>query len=505
MISSGIGLGGRFPRPTLRASTCLHATREQRVRTSRVFLQVAAVSPKSAETGRRLADAPVRQRPQLRCRWRRGGSPDPREHRPREHHVIANAAAGPFAAACLVLAFAGREDPPADRHAGGARALGLPASPAVFGALGAVESWSPPPASRSGWSAVAVARRLRRARRRGLAPARASHREPPADASARPTRRCRPRTSSSTSRPPSPAVLGVAGGSPLAAVGDGPAERVAFVAGSDVARGWSRSARRAARAQRARTKEDPDDSTGRGRDRRAGAARQSSSPGCCAATARSCAACTRSAPVSIPMRAEAPAVLRPRGDLRATARGSAPRPISRARPARRRGEHPGDRRAAPHAARVPVERLPHVPRVLGRVRRPRDARPARPTCASSSSPRTRPRRAAHACATSRAPDLAVVMSSAAWEHYAVPGSPYFTLVDGAAARRRRRNRRVVAAGAEPAHPRRGRRARTARGPVCNGAAATEARIDRELLAHGIRPGDPRLYRNADELLPTATR
>ena len=32
------------------------------------------------------------------------------------------------------------------------------------------------------------------------------------------------------------------------------------------------------------------------------------------------------------------------------------------------------------------------------------------------------------------PDLPVVMSSAAWEHYGVPGSPYFVLVDGPSGR-----------------------------------------------------------------------
>jgi hypothetical protein len=99
-----------------------------------------------------------------------------------------------------------------------------------------------------------------------------------------------------------------------------------------------------------------------------------------------------------------------------------------------------------------------------------------------------------------APDLAVVMSSAAWEHYAVPGSPYFALVDGAAARvvgegtgaswEQVRSLLDHATGDEPG-----------RAGLAAGAAATEARIDQELLAHGIRPGDPRLYRTADELTP----
>ena len=97
-----------------------------------------------------------------------------------------------------------------------------------------------------------------------------------------------------------------------------------------------------------------------------------------------------------------------------------------------------------------------------------------------------------------APDLAVVMSSAAWEHYAVPGSPYFALVDGAAGRvvgegtgaswEQVRSLLDHSTGDEPG-----------RAGFAAGAAATEARIDQELLAQGIRPGDPRLYRTADEL------
>ena len=98
-----------------------------------------------------------------------------------------------------------------------------------------------------------------------------------------------------------------------------------------------------------------------------------------------------------------------------------------------------------------------------------------------------------------APDLAVVMSNAAWEQYAVPGSPYFTLVDGAAARvvgegtgaswEQVQSLLAHATGDEPGRPE----------SSAGGAAATEARIDLELLANGIHPGDPRLYRSADEL------
>jgi hypothetical protein len=97
-----------------------------------------------------------------------------------------------------------------------------------------------------------------------------------------------------------------------------------------------------------------------------------------------------------------------------------------------------------------------------------------------------------------APDLAVVMSSAAWEHYAVPGAPYFALVDGAAGR-------VVGEGTGTSWQQVQSLLTHATGDEADagsragGAAATEARIDRELRAHGIEPGDPRLYRAADEL------
>ena len=96
-------------------------------------------------------------------------------------------------------------------------------------------------------------------------------------------------------------------------------------------------------------------------------------------------------------------------------------------------------------------------------------------------------------------DLAVVMSSAAWEQYDVPGSPYFALVDGSAGR-------VIGEGTGSswqqvqsllAHAAGDEATRSV--SIGGGAAATEARIDLELLANGIGPGDPRLYRTADEL------
>ena len=102
-----------------------------------------------------------------------------------------------------------------------------------------------------------------------------------------------------------------------------------------------------------------------------------------------------------------------------------------------------------------------------------------------------------------APDLPVLMSSAAWEQYAVPGSPYFALVDGTAAR-------VVGEGTGAswdqvksllAHA--GGDEEIRLGAFASGSAETEVRIDEELLANGIGPGDPRLYRVADELTQDA--
>lgn len=101
-------------------------------------------------------------------------------------------------------------------------------------------------------------------------------------------------------------------------------------------------------------------------------------------------------------------------------------------------------------------------------------------------------------------DLAVVMSNAAWEHYAVPGSPYFALVDGEAGR-------VVGEGTGASWDQVKSLLTHATGDeeygsgaIGGGAATTEARIDLELLANGIEPGDARLYRTADELAPDAS-
>ena len=82
----------------------------------------------------------------------------------------------------------------------------------------------------------------------------------------------------------------------------------------------------------------------------------------------------------------------------------------------------------------------------------------------------------------------LVMSNDAWHDYAVPGSPYFVLVDGV-------TRRVIGEGT-------GARWDQVRGLLDQSLAdasdpSTEARIDRELLAAGIGPDDPSLYHGDD--------
>lgn len=84
----------------------------------------------------------------------------------------------------------------------------------------------------------------------------------------------------------------------------------------------------------------------------------------------------------------------------------------------------------------------------------------------------------------------VVMSSAAWTDYRVPGSPYFALVDGPAGRVRGEGtganwdqvKNLLRQASDDAHD-----------------DTREVRIDRELLAHGIAPGDPSLYRTAEQI------
>jgi hypothetical protein len=82
--------------------------------------------------------------------------------------------------------------------------------------------------------------------------------------------------------------------------------------------------------------------------------------------------------------------------------------------------------------------------------------------------------------------LTVVLSSAAWEAYNVPGSPYFVLVDGPDGRVR------------------GEGTGTSWSQVWNllrqaADDSNEQLIDRELLSHGVAPGDSSLYRTAAEI------
>jgi hypothetical protein len=94
------------------------------------------------------------------------------------------------------------------------------------------------------------------------------------------------------------------------------------------------------------------------------------------------------------------------------------------------------------------------------------------------------------------PDLAVVMSSPAWDQYAVPGSPYFALVNGATGRVEGEGTGASWEQVQSLLAHADGDAATTSPSAGGGAVATEARIDRELLAQGIHPGDPRLYQAA---------
>jgi hypothetical protein len=84
----------------------------------------------------------------------------------------------------------------------------------------------------------------------------------------------------------------------------------------------------------------------------------------------------------------------------------------------------------------------------------------------------------------------VVLSSAAWADYKVPGSPYFVLVDG-------RLGRVRGEGTGATWEQVKNLLRQASDDADD--ASKEARIDRELREHGIEPGDPSLYRTAEQI------
>lgn len=105
-------------------------------------------------------------------------------------------------------------------------------------------------------------------------------------------------------------------------------------------------------------------------------------------------------------------------------------------------------------------------------------------------------------------DVAVVMSTDAWEDYGVPVAPYFALVDGgevvgegAAATWPQvvdlLGRSLADGGRSIGRPGAGRSRRA----FLTGRDRTE-RIDAELAAAGILPGDPRLYGPLDDGPPT---
>ncbi len=97
------------------------------------------------------------------------------------------------------------------------------------------------------------------------------------------------------------------------------------------------------------------------------------------------------------------------------------------------------------------------------------------------------------------PGLPLVLSSAAWADYEVPGSPYFVLVDGPAGEVRGEGTGMsweqvsnLLAQATDDLTYAGTQANR-RGSKADADAARESRIDRELLSAGLRPGDPSLY------------
>jgi len=89
-------------------------------------------------------------------------------------------------------------------------------------------------------------------------------------------------------------------------------------------------------------------------------------------------------------------------------------------------------------------------------------------------------------------DVPVIMSSATWDAYEVPGSPYFVLADGPSGR-------VVGAGTGMTWDQVRTLMMQSLADVNDSGDARERRIDRELLLHGIGPGDPSLLRTADEI------
>jgi hypothetical protein len=99
----------------------------------------------------------------------------------------------------------------------------------------------------------------------------------------------------------------------------------------------------------------------------------------------------------------------------------------------------------------------------------------------------------------------LVMSTAAWDDYGVPGSPYFVLVDGAAGRVAGEGsatawEQVVRLVREATADRSLSMGRHTHGDDRGDGAHREKRADDELLAAGIAPGHDSLYVTADELV-----
>ncbi len=87
------------------------------------------------------------------------------------------------------------------------------------------------------------------------------------------------------------------------------------------------------------------------------------------------------------------------------------------------------------------------------------------------------------------PDVPLVVSSAAWTDYGVPGAPYFVLIDGVV-----RGEGVASTWTALSSLVRDALADARTPEASNAAAPARARrVDEVLAAAGIRPGDPVLY------------
>jgi hypothetical protein len=87
------------------------------------------------------------------------------------------------------------------------------------------------------------------------------------------------------------------------------------------------------------------------------------------------------------------------------------------------------------------------------------------------------------------PSVSTLMSTEAWESFAVPATPYFVLVDGGG--------QIVGEGSAPTWAQVEDMMRRAiaddRHSLRRSTRERKADVDEELTAAGIEPGDPRLY------------